>query len=84
MEQDLPKNWFTQPQLYKHISAHPNVYKIFLEELVKAGDIAQEEAQKLEQGFKEKLQEKLQIAKQDQVAVKADYLKKHWKNIKIC
>lgn len=80
-EGDEPR--FTQPMLYKAIAAHPNPREIYSKQLVDSGAITAEEAKKLEQDFKQMLQEKLDEAKQTEKARITSFLEGVWKGVKI-
>ena len=68
----LQKTWpyegddpqFTQPQMYKLISKHPNPRDIYTEQLIKRGEVDKELAEKMNEEFWNHLQERLDEAKQ--------------------
>ena len=60
-EADEPR--FTQPTLYKAIAAHQDPREIYFQKLLKEGVVAEDEKEKLETAFREKLQADLERAK---------------------
>jgi 2-oxoglutarate dehydrogenase E1 component len=48
---------YTQPGMYQKVKKHPNVRKIYIDQLVKRGDIAEAQAKKLGKEFKDRLQD---------------------------
>jgi 2-oxoglutarate dehydrogenase E1 component len=60
-ESDEPK--FTQPVLYKAIEAHPNPREVYLQKLLKQGDVNADMAKEMEKKFRDLLQEKLNESK---------------------
>jgi 2-oxoglutarate dehydrogenase E1 component len=48
---------YTQPGMYQKVKKHPDVRKIYIDQLVKRGDIAEKEAKKLGKQFKDRLQD---------------------------
>ncbi|MBT5954186.1 2-oxoglutarate dehydrogenase E1 component [bacterium] len=79
-EGDEPR--FTQPNLYKKISKHPNVLKVLIAKLVESGDISQEFAQSFTTEIKGKLQEKLDFVKAVNHTLHVDYLGRFWKGLR--
>jgi 2-oxoglutarate dehydrogenase E1 component len=61
-ESDEPK--FTQPLLYKIIEKHSNPRDIYVEQLIKEGNLEASKAKDLEKEFKEQLQGRLNEAKE--------------------
>ncbi len=77
-EGDEPR--FTQPLLYKAISAHDNPRQIYSSKLTEAGSIEAELAKEMERNFKTLLQEKLDFVRADK-KVKSNLLPKNiWAN----
>ncbi len=77
-EGDEPR--FTQPLLYKAISAHANPSQIYSKQLTEAGNIEAELAKEMEQNFKKLLQEKLDFVSADK-KVKSNLMPKNiWAN----
>ncbi|HZZ71070.1 MAG TPA: 2-oxoglutarate dehydrogenase E1 component [Pirellulales bacterium] len=56
---------FTQPKMYRVIERHKSVRDAYLENLLKAGGITQEEADKIATRQREKLEQELSVAKSD-------------------
>ena len=48
---------YTQPGMYQKVKRHPDVRKLYIDQLVKRGDIAEKEAKKLGKEFKDRLQD---------------------------
>jgi 2-oxoglutarate dehydrogenase E1 component len=65
-EGDEPK--FTQPTLYKLIAKHANPREIYLQQLLQEGTITEQEAKKKEVVFKELLEQRMEVAKQKDIA----------------
>ncbi|MEO1517656.1 MAG: 2-oxoglutarate dehydrogenase E1 component [Bacteroidota bacterium] len=61
-EGDDPK--FTQPNMYKYISKHPDPREIYSKRLVETGAVEKELAEKMEQEFWQELQRRLDMVKQ--------------------
>ncbi len=80
-EGDEPR--FTQPLLYKAIALHKNPRELYVNQLVANGDITADEAKKIEQDFKNMLQEKLDEAKQTEKAKITSFLEGVWQGIKM-
>jgi 2-oxoglutarate dehydrogenase E1 component len=62
-ESDEPK--FTQPVLYKAIEAHDNPREIYLQKLLKQGDISADAAKEMEKTFRDLLQQQLNESKSE-------------------
>ena len=77
-EGDEPR--FTQPVLYKTIETHPNLYKIYLEQLSKDHVLTSEEASAFVSSFQEKLQERLDYAKKNKIKPAEIAFQNHWKS----
>ena len=80
-ESDEPR--FTQPQLYKSIPKHPNIYNVYLDNLVNQGDISKEEAKSLQQSFKDTLQQKLNYAKENPIKPSIEDVTGEWMNYRL-
>jgi len=65
-EADEPR--FTQPKLYKAIAAHPDPREIYFQKLVKEKIVSNEEKEKMETQFREKLHKGLEQARTDNVS----------------
>lgn len=79
-ESDEPK--FTQPDLYSKISKHPNPREVYKNKLFEQGEIQQELAKKMEQEFKNLLQDRLDLVKQKPLPAPEDKRSPQWKNFK--
>jgi 2-oxoglutarate dehydrogenase E1 component len=66
-EADEPR--FTQPKLYKAIAAHPDPREIYFQKLLADGIAADDEKNKLETGFRERLQKDLDRAKSQVLSI---------------
>ena len=75
-EGDEPR--FTQPMLYKTISKHDDVFKLFRDQLVKKGVITADESKQMVVDFKKTLQEKLDSTRQKKQTVELDMFKRKW------
>jgi 2-oxoglutarate dehydrogenase E1 component len=63
---------FTQPALYREIEKRPSVHESYLEKLLKLGDVAREEAQRIVEEQHAKLAADLSVAKSDDYVHKSD------------
>jgi 2-oxoglutarate dehydrogenase E1 component len=63
---------FTQPALYREIDKRPSVHESYLEKLLKLGDVAREEAQRIVEEQHAKLAADLSVAKSDDYVHKSD------------
>nr|ANC58263.1 2-oxoglutarate dehydrogenase E1 component [Candidatus Methylacidiphilum infernorum] len=54
---------FTQPLLYKAIAQHPNISDVFLDQLIKTGDMTREEANEYRKIFVAELHQKMEESK---------------------
>ncbi len=79
-EGDEPK--FTQPTLYNLISAHSNPREIYLQTLVQRGDLMPAEAAELEKEFKDLLNERLQMVRQQTVPYTMQPTEKQWAKLR--
>ena len=61
-ESDEPR--FTQPTLYANIANHPNPREIYIQKLIKQGEIEAKLAEQLDAEFKAELQARLDLVKQ--------------------
>lgn len=75
-EGDEPR--FTQPVMYSLIDKHESILQVFLKQLIKNGDISQEDADRMQQELKDTLQKKLEYVKTEQHAPDIDFLKGPW------
>jgi 2-oxoglutarate dehydrogenase E1 component len=63
---------FTQPALYRVIERRPSVHESYLEKLLKLGDVSREEAMKIADEHRAKLDAELSVAKSDDYVHKSD------------
>ena len=80
-EGDEPR--FTQPNLYKIISKHPNPKEIYKKKLIGEGSIEESFAKKLETEFKDMLQNMFDEAKKQEKARITSFLEGSWKGLKM-
>ncbi len=80
-EGDEPR--FTQPLLYKAIAAHEDPRKIYLAKLESEGVVNDTDLKKIEDEFKETLQERLDESKQIRKTKVTSFLEGVWKGIRI-
>lgn len=79
-EGDEPR--FTQPTLYQAIAKHKNPKDIYVQKLVSEGHFDASEAKKIEEEFNDFLQERLQEAKEIQIASISNFLEENWKDFR--
>ena len=77
-EGDEPR--FTQPILYKVIAKHRNPRDIYAEKLIAEGIIDQSYVQKLEQDYKNTLEEELEDSRKIDKTVITPFMQSEWKN----
>lgn len=75
-EGDEPR--FTQPKLYKAIAKHSNPRDIYAEKLFKEGVIEKGHTEKLEQEYKDKLEEKLEDSRKEDKTEITAIMKDEW------
>ncbi|OAB80482.1 2-oxoglutarate dehydrogenase E1 component [Cochleicola gelatinilyticus] len=75
-EGDEPR--FTQPKLYKAISKHSNPRDIYAEKLFKDGVIKKGHTKKLEQEFKDKLEENLEDSRKEDKTEITPFMQDEW------
>jgi len=80
-EGDEPR--FTQPLLYKAIAAHEDPRKIYVAKLENEGVVNDADLKKIEDEFKETLQERLDESKQIRKTKVTSFLEGVWKGIRI-
>ena len=78
-EGDEPR--FTQPQLYKSIAKHSNPRDIYAQELKAAGLIDDQYVKKLEQEYKERLEDSLQGSRKIENTVITPFMQDEWKSL---
>ncbi|NVO86123.1 2-oxoglutarate dehydrogenase E1 component [Hymenobacter terrestris] len=79
-ESDEPK--FTQPTLYNLISKHQNPREVYNATLVKRGDVDAELADELDKEFRETLQARLDLVKQQALPYHYQPLENEWRNLR--
>lgn len=77
-EGDEPR--FTQPNLYKTISKHPNPREIYKEELIKEGVVSVEVLKEMESKFKRLLDEDFDAAKEIEKNTMDIFMSNDWKD----
>lgn len=78
-EGDEPR--FTQPTLYQAIAKHPNPRDIYIAKLISEGVLTEEEAKQIEGEFKAHLQDRLNAAKEKEIAHISNFLEASWAGI---
>lgn len=73
---------FTQPEMYKFISTHPNPREVYSKMLVERGDLQKEMADELEKDYWQHLQERLDEIKQHPLDYKYQEPEKAWQQLK--
>ena len=81
-EGDEPR--FTQPNLYKAISKHPNPREIYKNELIKEGVVSVEVLKKMETEFKTLLDADYDASKEIEKNTMDIFMADDWKNYPIC
>lgn len=76
-EGDEPR--FTQPNLYKTISKHPNPREIYKKKLKEEGVVSDAVLAEMEQEFKELLDENFEAAKEIEINTMAVFMEDDWK-----
>lgn len=79
-EGDEPK--FTQPTLYKHIAAHPDLRALYYKQLSAEGTITEAEAEEVKISFEKHLDESLERAKTKNKAFVKHFLEETWKDVR--
>jgi len=75
-EGDEPK--FTQPTLYNIIAKHPNPKDIYLKQLIAEGNITDEKAKSIEDGYNDFLENEFETARKNEKAIVWDFLSETW------
>lgn len=75
-ESDEPK--FTQPTLYTIISKHPNPREVYNKKLIERGDVDAELATRMDQEFRDLLQDRLNLVKQKALSYTYQPLEQAW------
>jgi 2-oxoglutarate dehydrogenase E1 component len=79
-EGDEPR--FTQPNLYKAISKHPNSMEIYSDKLINEDIISIEDISKIEKKYKSSLEKKLENSKKDNNIEITPFMDYEWKGFK--
>lgn len=79
-EGDEPR--FTQPKLYKAIAKHKNPRDIYAEKLLKEGVIDKNHVSKIEEDYKNQLEEKLEISRKQDKTVVTPFMQDEWEGFK--
>ncbi|SDY76313.1 2-oxoglutarate dehydrogenase E1 component [Hymenobacter psychrophilus] len=79
-ESDEPK--FTQPVLYNLISKHQNPREVYNATLVKRGDVDAELADELDKEFRDTLQARLDLVKQQALPYQYQPLENEWRSLR--
>jgi 2-oxoglutarate dehydrogenase E1 component len=79
-EADEPK--FTQPKLYNNIAKHPNPREVYTKRLIERGDVDAEIAQNMDKEFRNLLQDRLNLVKQNPLPYKPQKIEKEWQQLK--
>lgn len=80
-EGDEPR--FTQPSLYESLKNHRNVRDLFVQELVKNGDITEAEAASMSKEFQSTLQLKLDEVQKKRRKINVDFLHRYWQGLRV-
>lgn len=79
-ESDEPK--FTQPKLYNVIAKHPNPREVYVKELIAKGYMDEESAKRIDKGFKQQLQDRLNEVKQNPIPYKPQKIEEEWHHLR--
>lgn len=79
-ESDEPK--FTQPQLYNIISKHANPREFYNKRLLERGDVDAQLAQKMDEEFRQLLQDRLDMVKQKPLPYQYQELEQAWQSLR--
>ncbi len=79
-ESDEPK--FTQPALYNIISKHPNPREIYNKKLIERGDVDAELAKTMDKEFRDLLQDRLNMVKQQPLPYAYQKLEEEWRELR--
>lgn len=79
-EADDPE--FTQPEMYKFIKNHKNPREIYVDYLMKKGELAKELAEKMRKEFNDLLQARLEMAKEKELPYQYQETEKAWRELK--
>jgi 2-oxoglutarate dehydrogenase E1 component len=79
-EADEPK--FTQPDLYNLISGMPNPREVYAKRLIERGDVNAAEAEQMEREFRDLLQARLDMVKQQPLPYTYQKLENEWRALR--
>ena len=79
-EGDEPR--FTQPKLYKSISSHPSVKKIYSNYLINQKVISEKELKKIEDKYSDELNDDLSDSKKDKNVIITPFMQHEWDGLK--
>ncbi|MBT0810954.1 2-oxoglutarate dehydrogenase E1 component [Litoribacter ruber] len=79
-ESDEPK--FTQPSLYNIISKHPNPREIYNKRLLERGDIDAKLAKQMDKEFRQLLQDRLNMVKEQPLPYKFTQFEQEWQSLR--
>jgi 2-oxoglutarate dehydrogenase E1 component len=79
-ESDEPK--FTQPSLYNIISKHPNPREVYNKKLIERGDVDAELAKNMDSSFRQLLQDRLNMVKQNPLPYEYQTLELEWRDMR--
>lgn len=79
-ESDEPK--FTQPQLYAKISKHANPREVYNKKLIEKGHVNADIARKMDEEFKQLLQDRLDMVKQKPLPYQYQELEMAWQSLR--
>ncbi|EMR03858.1 2-oxoglutarate dehydrogenase E1 component [Cesiribacter andamanensis] len=79
-ESDEPK--FTQPQLYNIISKHANPREFYNKRLMERGDVDAQLAQRMDEEFRQLLQDRLDMVKQKPLPYQYQELEQAWQSLR--
>ena len=79
-ESDEPK--FTQPQLYKIISKHPNPREVYNQQLIQGADVDAELAKAMDKEFRNLLQDRLNMVKQKPLPYHYQPMEQEWHELR--
>ena len=78
-EGDEPR--FTQPKLYKSISSHPSVKKIYSNYLINQKVISEKELKKIEDKYSDELNDDLSDSKKDKNVIITPFMQHEWEGL---
>ncbi|MFP4094826.1 MAG: 2-oxoglutarate dehydrogenase E1 component [Cyclobacteriaceae bacterium] len=79
-ESDEPK--FTQPSLYNIISKHPNPREVYNKRLIERGDVDAQLAENMDKEFRNLLQDRLNMVKQNPLPYEYQTLELEWRDMR--